>query len=151
LSAEAANPVTFSLDIGGQYAGTYDECRGLGSSNDVEEAVIETPGGVTVRQKTAGALEWHNITLKRSEPSGVTVWSWRKAMEDGDVNDAIRDGAITLWRTGSLGEPLARWEFRNGWVAALSFDGSIEEMTIVHEGLERTDIVPHGKPPRPNP
>lgn len=151
LSAEPSNAFTFRLEIGGQDAGIYEECRGLGSSNDVEEALIQTPGGVTVRKKTGGPLEWCNITLKRTEPSGVVVWSWRKAMEDGDLNEAIRDGAITLWGTAHPADPLARWEFRSAWVARLSFDGSIEEMTIVHEGLERTDIVPPGKPARPNP
>ena len=144
-SGEPSRSFSFQLEIAGEDVGIYDECRGLGSSNDVEEAVVETPDGVVVRQKTPGVLEWHNITLKRTEPSGVVIWSWRKAMEDGDLDGAIRDGAITLWEIGpSSAEPLVRWEFRNGWVAALSFDGSIEQMTIVHEGLERTDVVDPG-------
>ena len=40
-------------------AGVYDECHGLGSSNDIEESVIQTPDGAFLRQKTPGPLEWH--------------------------------------------------------------------------------------------
>ncbi len=153
-SGEASRSFSFQLEIEGQYA-FYDECRGLGSRNDVEEAVVQTPNGVTVRQKTPGALEWYNITLKRTgptEPGGMPVWSWRKAMEDGDLRGAVKDGVITVWRIDpSPVEPVARWEFRNGWLAALSFEGSIEEMTIVHDGLKRTDLLDRGPNPRPNP
>ncbi len=76
------------------------------------------------------------ITLKRIEPSGLAVWSWRKAMEDGNLEMAIADDAITLLRTDPE-QPLVRWEFHNGWIASLSFDGFVETMTIVHEGLVR--------------
>ena len=141
---------SFQLEIEGRYT-FYDECQGLGSSSEIEETLIPSANGV-VRQKTPGALEWHNITLKKigpSDPNGVPAWSWRKAMEDGDRSAAVRNGAITVWRANPPGGPLARWEFRNGWVAALSFDGSAEEMTIVHEGLERTDVINLVPGPRP--
>lgn len=139
----------FSLEIGGQDVGIYEDCRGLGSGNDVEEVLVETESGVIVRRQTPGTLAWHNLRLRRSEPSQLLVWFWRKAMEDGDLEAAVRDGAVTL-RGTDRAEPLARWEFRNGWVASLSFDGSSEEMTIVHEGLTRIDPA-WSSPARPIP
>jgi phage tail-like protein len=136
LSVAGSNFFIFLLELEGQQMESYSECSGLGSSNDVEQETAVTDAGVVLTQKTPGVLQWHNITLRRTSPSDVKVWQWRKAMEDGDLNQAIRDGAIVMFRAGSL-EPFAQWSFRNGWAARLSFDGSVEELTIVHEGLER--------------
>ena len=143
-SASPAGPFFFRLELDGKEVADFSECSGLGSSNEIVEDIAQMDPSVGVIRKTPGALEWHNITLKRTAPmgpSGMAVWSWRKAMEDGDLKGAIRNGAITL---GGIDPPVglvARWRFRNGWVAALSFDGSVEEMTIIHEGLERADIT----------
>lgn len=149
ISTSQGQSFYYRLDVADQY-GFYDDCSGLGSSTDVEEAVVETDAGVVVRQKTPGPLQWHNITLRRTGPTpatGVPVWAWRKAMEDGNLEYAIQNGVITLWTADST-EAIARWEFRNGWVASLSFDGAIEELTIVHEGLTRTGIIDTEPTPR---
>lgn len=147
LSDVFSGPFIFRLELVGAPGTDYTECLGLGSSNDVEENTIVTMtytgSYVTVRQKTPGVLQWHNITLKRTSLSEGQVWSWRKAMEDGNLNQAIRDGAIIMHRSGSP-EPLAQWNFRNGWAASLSFDGSVEELTIVHDGLEL--VIPGSEP-----
>ena len=47
---------------------------------------------------------------------------------------ALRDGRITLYQAGST-QPLAQWSFTRGWPAALVFNGTEEELVIVHEGL----------------
>jgi phage tail-like protein len=126
----------FRLELAGQELGDYSECFGLGSSNEIVEDVPPTDAGIPIKRKTPGALEWHNITLKRSSPSDLMVAAWRKAMETGNLKGAMRDGAIVMFKVGSP-EPVARWEFRAGWVASLRFDGSMEELIIVHEGLDR--------------
>lgn len=136
LSVEPSDSFGFQLELGGQVVAEYSECFGLGSSNEIEETVTQTNGGA-VKQKTPGTLEWHNITLKRVGPSGGQVWSsWRKAMEDGRLDEAIRDGAIIMLSAGSS-EPLARWNFTRGWPASLTLEGSVEELVIVHQGIER--------------
>ena len=51
----------FQLELEGQgVVGEYTECFGLGSSNVVEEAVVQTEGGA-MKKKTPGPLEWQNI------------------------------------------------------------------------------------------
>ena len=136
LSAEPSDSFIFQLELAGQVATEYTECFGLGSSNEIKENVIQTAAGEVVK-KTPGVLEWHNITLKRIGPSSGQIWSsWRKAMEDGKLNEAIQDGAIILSRAGSS-EPIARWNFTRGWPASLTIEGVVEELTIVHEGVER--------------
>ena len=136
LSGDPCDSFVLKLELGGQVVAEYTECFGLGSSNEIQEAVVQTNSG-DVKQKTPGALEWHNITLKRIGPSGGQVWSlWRKAMEEGRTNEAIQDGAIILSKAGSS-EALARWNFIKGWPASLTIEGSVEELVIVHRGLER--------------
>jgi phage tail-like protein len=133
LSAVPSGSIYFHLQIDGLgIVEIYNTCSGLGSSNDINE---DYDGSVFIK-KTPGMLRWNNITLKRTYPSDTMIWSWRKAMEDGNPNDAIRDGVIVMFRAGSS-EPVAQWRFTNGWVASLIFNGSEEELIIVHEGLER--------------
>ncbi len=142
LSAESSGSFIFRLEIDGlAMVEDYDACSGLGSSNDIEENMIMTYDGDVVIKKIPGMLRWHNITLKRTYPGDTRVWSWRKAMEDGNLNEAIRNGVIVMFRAGSP-EPVAQWKFTNGWVASLNFNGSEEEVIIVHEGIERVTSSP---------
>jgi phage tail-like protein len=138
-SAATGSPdsFVFQLELEGQgVVGEYTECFGLGSSNVVEEAVVQTEGGA-MKKKTPGPLEWQNITLKRIGPSDGQVWSsWRKAIEDGKLEDGTRNGAIVMFKADSS-EPLAKWNFMKGWPASLTIEGSAEVLTIVHDGLER--------------
>jgi len=143
-AAEASDSYFFRLELAGQEVGDYSECFGLGSSNEIVEDVPPTDAGIPVKHKTPGTLEWHNITLKRSSPGDLMVAAWRKDMESGDLTKAIRDGAVVMFKVGTT-EPVARWEFRRGWAVSLRFDGSMEELTIVHEGLDRV-ATPSDKP-----
>jgi phage tail-like protein len=139
LSAVSSGSIYFHLQIDGLgIVEIYNTCSGLGSSNVIDADIIRT-GDVAVR-KIPGILEWHDITLKRTYPSDARIWSWRKAMENGNLNEAIRDGVIVMFRAGSS-EPVAQWRFTNGWVASLSFNGSEEELIIVHEGIERLTVT----------
>jgi len=141
LSAESSESFVFALELTGEIVAEYTECFGLGSGNRIEESVVETDGEAVVR-KTPGALEWHNITLRRVGPSDAEVWSWRKAMEDGRLSDAVRDGAIVMFEPGAP-QPHARWDFTGGWAASLAIEGSVEELTIVHAGLTRVGASTH--------
>jgi len=133
-SALADGNYVFRLELGGLAVADYSECFGLGSSNETEESIVQTTAGIMTKKKTSGVLEWHDITLKRTGPSGTAVWSWRRAMEDGNRGQATRDGSIVMYGAGSS-QPLARWTFSKGWASSLTIEGSVEELTIVHEGL----------------
>lgn len=144
LSDDAPGVFLFLLELEGQLVGEYTECTGLGSSNDIETSIVQTEDGLEVREKTAGALEWRTITLKGKDLSESNVWVWRQRMEAGNLEDAIRDGAIRMLDAESL-EMRARWEFENGWAASLTVSEQGEELVIVHEGLWRADELspPH--------
>lgn len=142
LPGEPVEPYVFQLVLeGGSVMEEYTQCFGLGSASDVEENVVRTNAGTAVKQKTPGPLEWDNIVLKRSIPSGLDLWSWRQAMEEGNANLAIRSGSIIMSRRDPP-ELVAKWDFRRGWAAHLTFDGTVETLTIVHEGIVRVQPEP---------
>lgn len=134
ISIAGEESFVFLLELQGQPMGEYAECSGLGSHHKVEEQAAVTTRGTIVVQATPGALQWQRITLRRPTPGNVGVWQWRKTMEDAGVATALRDGRITLYRAGST-QPLAQWNFTRAWPASLIFNGSQEELVIVHEGL----------------
>jgi phage tail-like protein len=147
VSPEPSDSFVFQLELEGKgVVAEYTECFGLGSSNHIEESVVQTNGGA-IKQKTPGALEWHNITLRRKGSPDADVWAWREAMEGGKTDDAIRNGAIVMLRVG-WPEALARWNFTQGWPASLIIKGSFQELTIVHNGLQRV-VASNGSPKRP--
>ena len=138
----------FQLRLGETVVAEYTGCTGLGSSNDIVETETVADSGGTFLEKTPGALRWHNITLRRIGVIGKTVALWRKAMEDGNTGQAFRDGAILMLPTDS-DIWVAKWTFQQRWVASLSLNESMEELVIVHEGLEYTrpeDVTTHRRP-----
>ena len=126
----------FVLELSDQQPVEYTECSGLGSYHEIEEQASMTTAGSVVMESTPGVLRWHKITLRRPTPSDAAIWQWRKTMETTGLASALRTGRISLYGSGSS-TPLARWTFTAGWPASLVFDGSQEELVIVHEGLTR--------------
>jgi len=126
----------YLLELGGQQVGEYVECAGLGSYHEVEEQTVVTAAGSVVMEGAPGVLRWRKITLRRTTPGDTAVWQWRRTMEKTGLSSSLRDGRITLYGSGSS-VPLAQWTFTEGWPASLVFDGSQEELVIVHNGLER--------------
>jgi phage tail-like protein len=136
----------FDLQLDGSMIATYTECSGLGSSNDILENETTTESGQTVIAKTPGAFRWNDVTLHRTGVIEETIWAWRKATQEGNAEQAFRDGAIIMRRADD-GARVATWTFTRGWAASLNLNDSEEELTIVHGGLEYTTAS--GGTPRP--
>lgn len=134
----------FRLEVQGRVTGFFTEIGGLGSEHEVIEHKVVDMNGNDLIQALPGRLKWQPITLKRGLTSVRDVWDWRKMVEDGKVNEARSNGTITMFNQ-SL-QPVAKWDFKNAWPSKvtgpqLQSDSNtfgIEEMTIVHEGIERT-------------
>lgn len=147
--AEREDPLTsyhFSVEVQGVIKGFFTECSGLGSEHEVIEHNVVNEKGVEVVMKVPGRLKWENIVLKRGITSNMDIWDWRKEVEDGKVNDARRDGSITMFDQEL--SPVARWEFKSGWPVKVtgpqpkadSNEIGIEELTITHEYIERVKV-----------
>jgi phage tail-like protein len=132
--------VRFVLERDGRVAGSFTEVSGLGS----EHAVVEfREGGENgIVRKLPGRLKWQDIVLKRGITSDLSLWEWRKQVES-DFPAARADLSIVMMR--GRDRVLARWNFVDAWPSKISgptasSDGNdigVEELTIVHEGMER--------------
>jgi phage tail-like protein len=133
----------FGVEFQGQIVGAFRECTGLGSENEVVEYKASGPRGEFVIKKVPGRLKWNNITLKRGITDSMDMWQWRKLVEQGKVDEARKNGTITMYN--QQGEPVARWNFVNAWPSKLTGPSAnasnnevaIEELEITHEGYER--------------
>lgn len=136
----------FAVEVQGQVAGYFTEVSGLGSEHEIIEHKVINDKGVEVIMKIPGRLKWENIVLKRGITSNMDIWTWRKKVEDGGVNDARSDGSVTMFdQTLSA---VAQWQFKRAWpvkvtgpsVKSDSNEIGVEELTLAHEYIERVEI-----------
>lgn len=133
----------FGVELGGKSTGYFTEASGLGSENEVIEHKIVNEKGIEAVRKIPGRLKWGDITLKRGITTNMDFWEWRKMVEDGNVKAARIDGSITMFDQD--GTEIARWNFLAGWPSKITGPSvktddnavSVEEVTIVHEGIKR--------------
>ena len=134
---------TFGLEIDQVAMGFFTECSGLGSSNEVIDHKVVDANGHEMVQKIPGRLAWEDISLKRGITGDLGLWKWREDVEKGIMKDARRHGSVVMYDRNY--EEIARWNFENGWPSKVSGpslnagsnDIGIEEVTIVHEGIDR--------------
>jgi phage tail-like protein len=133
----------FSLDLQGTAKGYFKEVSGIGSEHELIEDKLTTDKGIDFIKKLPGRLKWNDVTLKRGITDNMDIWEWRKLAEDGDMSKARKDCSIIMY--DRAGKPQARWNFVAAWPSKVtgpeaksdSNDIGIEEMVLVHEGLER--------------
>jgi len=135
----------FSLEIQGVISGYFTEVSGLGSEHEIVEHKVVDKNGHDMVMKIPGRLKWSDITLKRGITSSMDLWDWRKQVEDGDVQGARKNGSVVMYDQSF--SQIARWNFSNAWPSKVSGPSlnaqnnefGIEEMVIVHEGIERVN------------
>ena len=130
----------FGLELNGAITGYFTECSGLGSENEITEHLVVDESGREIVRKIPGRLRWADITCRRGITSDLNLWDWREQVATGDVQGARKNGSIVMFDQ-ELRE-VSRWDFVNGWpsrITAGSGNGATEEVTIVHEGLMRTN------------
>jgi len=135
----------FGVEFQGQVVGAFRECTGLGSENEVVEYKASGQKGEFVIKKVPGRLKWNNITLKRGITDSMDMWQWRKLIEQGQVDQARKNGTITMYN--QQGRAVAKWNFINAWPSKLSGPSAnagnnevaIEELELTHEGYERVN------------
>jgi phage tail-like protein len=134
---------SFGLDVGGGVIkGYFTEVSGLGSEHEViEQKVVNNRKEAVL--KVPGRLKWGDLVLKRGITSNMDMWKWRKQVEDGKVGEARKNGSIIM--LDQTGAEKARWNFFSGWPSKItgpapkadSNEIGVEELTIVHERIER--------------
>ena len=134
---------SFHVELDGIDIGAFKEASGVDSETEIVEYKETTKDGKMLIRKLPGAMKWSDITLKKRIDSKKDLWDWRKEVEQGDIDNARRNGSIVLY--DSTAKEVARWNFMNGWPSkwkgadlnAGENAVAVEEITITHEGLER--------------
>ena len=127
----------------GDVQGAFRDCTGLGSESDIVEYKASDKEGVSITRKVPGRTKWENIVLKRGITDDMAIWNWRKQVEEGKVETVRRNGSVVLYNQENT--EIARWNFFDAWPSkvtgpqlnAQSNEIAIEELTIVHERIER--------------
>jgi phage tail-like protein len=108
----------FALQIEGFFNAAFPQVSGLGSETLLKERGENQP----VLKKVPGALKWGDIELKRGISTDTALWTWRKMVEDGDLNEARKNGSLVMF--DAAGGEIARWNFTNGWPSKVHVQGS---------------------------
>ena len=127
--------------------GYFTEISGIGSENAVVTHKVVTPEGKEVTLQIPGRIEWGEVTLKRGLTTNLQFWEWREMVITGKVAEARQPVTITMFDreyTSVVG-----WNLINAWpskisgptIAADSNDFTVEELTLVHEGLFQRDMA----------
>jgi phage tail-like protein len=130
----------FALDINGM-TGYFTEVSGINSTSEVATHKVVNDEGREVVLQVPGRSDGSEFTLKRGLTKNSEFWDWREKVVTGQVDEARVDGSIVMFNREYV--EVRRWNFVNGWpskitgpqIAADSNDFTIEEITIVHEGM----------------
>lgn len=134
----------FGLEIEGKLAGYFSSVSGIGSETQViVEKAVNHNTGEAIEIKVPGRTTWTDVTLKIGVTSNRQIWNWRKEVVAGNVNKARTNCSIIAYSQDN--KEVARWNFANAWPSKVtgpnmdagSTDFMVEELTIVHEGMER--------------
>jgi phage tail-like protein len=136
----------FALTID-DVTGYFTEVSGIGSENAVATHKVVTEAAKEVVLQVPGRIEWGEITLKRGLTKDFQFWDWRELVITGDIATARRPVTIEMFDRNY--NSIVTWNIVNAWpsklsgpsIASDSNDFSIEELTIVHEGLTRLDVT----------
>lgn len=101
-------------------AGTafFKSVAGLSSETEVVE--FQEGGSNLPPLKIAGKLRYANITLKRAVTADKSLATWRKTVEDGQYQQARKNGSITLFDQAN--REVARWAIVNAWPSKISIE-----------------------------
>ena len=145
--AEREDPLVafkFGLEIEGKLSGFFTQVSGIGSETEViQQKVVNSETGESIIQQIPGRLTWTPVSLKRGVTSNIDIWEWRQLVVDGKIDDARTNCSIIAYSQDNT--EIARWNFESAWPSKVtgpeldagSTDYMIEDVTIVHEGVER--------------
>ncbi len=133
---------SFGVEISGVTIAQFKEVNGLGIAVGVIEHRANQVGGQPVLQKLPGSVHYDDIHLSRGKVADPAFWSWIKTVQDGQIDQARKDGSIVLFDFAH-GE-VTRFNFFGGWpsrveigkLAAGADQVLLESVTIAIDRLE---------------
>lgn len=133
---------SFGVEISGVTIAQFKEVSGLAIGVGVIENRQNQAGGQPVLQKLPGSIHYDDIHLSRGKVADPAFWAWIKTVQDGQIDQARKDGSIVLFDFAH-GE-VTRFNFFGGWpsrveigkLAAGNDQVLLESVVIAIERLE---------------
>lgn len=120
------------------------QVEGMGYSVEVIDNRFTAGTMESPVQKLAGRMRWQDLIIRyMATSSTISVWEWRKEVNDKGPADARVNGSIkALNRAGAV---IAQWDVEDAWAAEVSgpdmdtsvSDIMVEQVKIVHNGITR--------------
>lgn len=105
--------------VGNSPGGAFFKSVG-GLSSETEVVEFREGGQNDSVRKIAGRTKYPNIILKRGLTIDTSVAAWRRLVEDGQFQQARKDGMIVIYDKAN--KELARWSIINAWPSAISIE-----------------------------
>jgi phage tail-like protein len=153
--AEGADPLVgtnFFLELDGAQIASFKECSGIEIEVTIVEHEENIVGGKPVLRKIPGKNKYTPIVFKKGQTDSKVLWEkFQKSLtaqnSGGGRPGGFKrmTGAIVIMDVTGSNE-VARYEFVEAWISkykagelnASGSNMSLEEITIVHEGMKRT-------------
>jgi phage tail-like protein len=138
----------FQIEVSGSYTATgyFTEVSGVGAEHEVtEHKIVDHETGKELVQQIPGRIKWNEITFKKGLTTNTNFWEWHEHVVNGDTETSRCEVTLTMYDRNY--NPAVNWVFINAWpskvsgpeMKADSSDFTVEELTMVHEGLYRAD------------
>ena len=136
----------FTVEVQGLQVAQFREASGFENTTEVITQIAQDAKGQRVYQKIPGNTKWGDINLKRGFTNDDTLWNWRQSVLDGKMSDARKTVTITGYDTE--GNPKLQFVAQRAWISswkggsfnAKTSDVAVEEIVLVHEGLDRKKV-----------
>ena len=133
----------FTVKFGDKLTGSFREVSVVSAETEPAENKFSDEKGNPGYYAVPGRMKYGRITLKRGMTNDMSMWKWRKEVEDGNVSSARTNGSIIMHDQD--GSPIAEFNFENAWPLKVSNPGGnansndivIEEAEIICERIWR--------------
>jgi phage tail-like protein len=131
MPAETLIAMRWHLETDGITDAVFKEVTGLDTEHQVVEVTHAGPKGTNTIYKIPGNIKYSNVVFRRGLTDNKQLYEWRKLVEDGKIQEARKNGTITLFSPDM--QVVARFHFFNGWPCKLkgpSLDATKNEIAI---------------------
>jgi len=88
---------------------SYSGMTGIMSQSQVIDRIITGPDGEVIVTKEPGKLSLTGFTMTRELSENLTVWDWRKIVQEGRIEEAKQNGSVIMLDDAE--NQIARWNF----------------------------------------
>ncbi len=143
--------LNFFLELDGVQIGSFRECSGIEIEVEIIESKETDGTGKMVIRKIPGANKYTPVTMKKGQTSDTGLWKkFSESLGSQNIGGKRPGGFKRLTGAIVIKDPsgsaeIVRYEFVEAWISkykggelnATSNNLALEEVTIVHEGMQR--------------